>query len=206
MDKKGWAAYASLKNKPAYILPILAVLWAIGMYVIEAALGWVDPTLDCIMGVVCVVPLLLSFPAMVILSVIHLAVGLIKGLRSLSTFMPILALVAAFGLWRFLPQPLSRLEMEFQQNREAFMRVVATNREHGDYHLPPSSYYDDAVIYKGDGGIVIEFYIDEAYTDFYTPLVFIESGDPGDVGACSNDGVVVRRLEPQWYLCKRDWL
>jgi len=42
--------------------------------------------------------------------------------------------------------------------------------------------------------------------DYSLPLVYISTDNPDDVyDTCSQSGVSVERLEPKWYVCRRDW-
>jgi hypothetical protein len=117
------------------------------------------------------------------MAVLALGSGIVQGLRNQLAFpVPLLAVaIGIAGAWLIGLVP-SNSEWNFRLNRADYLGEIQ--------RLFP------------DGKGSHEF----TPAGFYLPLVYIGSDNPSDDdGACSFDGGVVKKLEPQWYVCQRDW-
>jgi hypothetical protein len=135
----------------------------------------------------------------------------------------VLSICLILGIGWLRLRPIIALENTFSEHRQEFTSIAAaaseTYRKTCKYEFPESPLYKRAYIADEDGvcldqlespwsvwkeptKIWIEFIID----DFYLPIVYIESDDPMDVyDTCSHGGIPTEKLEPNWYICKRDW-
>jgi len=111
----------------------------------------------------------------------------------------------------FLPMRIpSRKEMTFYHHRDEFIEFVDSSiselqdTDKRGFRLRESPLYEDASIYRelSSETLVLEFIV----SDYYLPLMYISTDDPaGTHGACFGDGGPIERLEPKWYVCRRDW-
>jgi hypothetical protein len=124
--------------------------------------------------------------------------------RTLSPFMVVaLALLVSASL-PSKPAFVFRVHRDqFIQAAEAGLRMGGETNQYAEYSLPPAPFYESAhVDREPDGPAVIKFTI----SDSYLLLVYISTDQPTDAyDTCSAGGVPVSRIEPQWFVCRRDW-
>jgi hypothetical protein len=92
---------------------------------------------------------------------------------------------------------------QFIQAAEAGLRTAGETNRHAEYSLPPAPFYESAhVDWEPDGPAVIKFTI----SDSLLLLVYISTDEPTDAyDTCSAGGIPVERIEPRWFVCRRDW-
>lgn len=103
----------------------------------------------------------------------------------------------------------SRTATAFYLYRDEFIALADSSisevRNTGrGFRLPESPLYESAAVDRDfiSKALIMEFIVD----DYYLPLVYISTDNPDDTrGACSEDGGPLERLEPKWYVCRRDW-
>ncbi len=154
---------------------------------------------------------ILADAALFILSIIVVVVSLFRWLirrerPHVISFLPlaIMLVVKSSGMW--IPSKTARA---FYLHRDEFIALAdssASELQDTDkkgFRLPESPLYELAGAYRDfySNELVIEFIID----DYFLPLVYISTDNPNDVhNTCSRGGVLVERLEPKWYVCRRD--
>lgn len=108
------------------------------------------------------------------------------------------------------PEAVQQVEQAFVDHREDFIEVatvaVADLQQSGEssLRLPDQTFYDSAwvSVTLNNEALDVEFVIEE----FYLPLVYVSTDQPADVhDTCTNGGMVIKQLEPYWYICQRDW-
>jgi hypothetical protein len=92
---------------------------------------------------------------------------------------------------------------QFIQATDAGLRMAGEANRYTEYSLPPAPFYATAHVGREpDGAAVIEFTINESYL----LLVYISTDEPTDAhDTCSAGGIAVTRIEPRWFVCRRDW-
>jgi len=126
---------------------------------------------------------------------------------SLGPFLGFIFVVLALLVGSILPSNFSFVfrvhRDQFIRAAEAGLRMVGEANRYAEYSLPPAPFYESAHIGREpDGRAVIEF----AISGSYLPLVYISTDEPTDADdTCSAGGVPVERIEPQWFVCRRDW-
>lgn len=135
----------------------------------------------------------------------------------------VINIVLCLGIGWWASRPYVALKEIWHLHRQEFVEIAdhATKswRDTCSYESPSSTFYKrifisdadricldqkqtPAAVWKKPTKIWIEFIVD----DFYLPIVYIESDDPMDVyDTCSQGGIPTDKLEPHWYICKRDW-
>lgn len=92
---------------------------------------------------------------------------------------------------------------QFVAAAEAGLRIAGEANRYAEYSLPPAPFYASAHV----GGeryspTVITFTISGSYL----LLVYISTDEPSHAhDTCSAGGIVVKRIEPRWFVCQRDW-
>jgi len=199
-------------------------LCALTEYLYLTISGWVP----FLRGVICGLPLfaflIILLIALFISSIIYLVKKTIEEGITLKAFLPLIVLIATIWLIRLLPILPSRQEMIFYRHYEEFKELtelaVTQCREGHKFDFPSRDFYEYVVLYEYDGSlyagdindgglaytdthkIAIEYIVD----DFRHPLVFVTSDKPNEVyDTCSHGGGVIKKIEPNWYICERDW-
>ena len=190
------------------VLLVVAIGWA-PIWVLSSllAMGWIPGSSWSIpVGLVA----LLAGAALLVPAILAAIVGLVRLIlkRQLDVVavIPLIIGVVAITLARNMP---SRPGIAFSLHGDEFVELIrstAAELQRGDgqeLRLPVSGLYERASMYRAYGGaIVTEFVVG----DFYLPLVHISTDNPDDVrDTCSQGGMVIERLEPCWYVCRRDW-
>lgn len=107
-------------------------------------------------------------------------------------------------------EAVAQVEQVFTDNRAEFVQLAESSvqelEQSGDIQLklPDTAFYDSAWVTQGlnTDALIVDFVIDE----FYLPLVYISTDNPADAyDTCANGGKPVKQLEPNWYICQRDW-
>jgi len=195
--------------KPVSILLlILAVCWA-PIWVLSRLLSgdwlpgllWLTPVglIAALVGAALLIPNSLA-------AIVALFRVMFKKQLDVVAFLPLVILIAAYLLGGAIP---SRPATIFHRHRSEFVALVGSSTsdfQRGDereLRLPESRLYEWASMYEGySSAVVAEFIVG----DFYLPLVYISTDNPDDVrDTCSQGGVPIERLEPGWYVCRRDW-
>lgn len=108
------------------------------------------------------------------------------------------------------PEAIAQVEQVFTKYRPDLVSLAENavaeleQSDGSDRKLPPRNFYDSAWVSRTLSGqsVVVNFVVEE----FYLPLVYISTDEPEDAyDTCANGGRVVKRLEPHWYICQRDW-
>lgn len=181
-------------------LLILAVLSSFGWLLNRLMIGgWV--TNNVCISLPLFVALLPLFIVLIVISIVRL---IRDDFRSLADLLPVaiilLSLIAGLTL------PLKSAAV-FRKHRTEFLALadsVGDVEFEQSVELPSAPFYDRGTAYywPPNETVVVEFII----SDFYLPLVYIASDAPEDVyDTCSAGGSPVARLEPHWYVCRRDW-
>lgn len=155
--------------------------------------------------------MILAGLALLILSIIVAILSLFRRLARrerphITAFLPLVIMLVTYYLPVRIP---SKPATIFALYRDEFIALADSSiSEFQDtkieLRLPESPLYESASVYSrlSPKGVVVEFIV----SDFYLPLVYISTDNPDDVSdTCSRGGIPVERLEPKWYVCRRDW-
>jgi hypothetical protein len=166
------------------------------------------------------IPLILFHLILIVTLIINFFVYLFKKRLTINTFIPIIIMIGMFYIPSMLP---SKPAAVFYKHRQQFVEITqnATDafRKNHYYLFQNSELFEDAHISYIDDFIGLEdsphedpvsksapVVIEYITEDFYLPLVYISSDNPEDVhDTCSDGGIVMQRIEKDWYVCQRDW-
>jgi hypothetical protein len=181
---------------------VVSVLWLLA---VAARGGWMP------VGDVFLVPVfLILLPAVFAVCVATLwrAIAAWRGNRlSSGTLSPLTVVTLALLVSAILPSKPAFVfrahRDQFIQAAEAGLRMAGESNRYEEYSLPSAPFYESAHVDRApDGPAVIEFTISSSYL----LLVYISTDEPTDAyDTCSAGGIAVERIEPQWFVCRRDW-
>jgi hypothetical protein len=181
---------------------VVSVLWLLA---IAARGGWMPA------GDIFLVPVfLILLPAVfaVCIATLWRAIAAWRGNRlSSGTLSPFTIVTLALLASAILPsKPAFAFQVhrdQFIQAAEAGLRMVGETNRYSEYSLPPARFYESAHVDRGpDGRAVIAFTISASYL----LLVYISTDEPTDAyDTCSAGGISIERIEPQWFVSRRDW-
>jgi hypothetical protein len=123
--------------------------------------------------------------------------------KSSAYILPLLIIFAAFTLGYLLP---SYSKFIFLRHRAEFIQFAASAtlaaNEKREIILPATTFFRGAGGYQdSDGTIILDCNID----DFYLPLIYVSSDNSMQVhDACAKGGLLVEKLQTNWYVCQRD--
>ncbi len=190
-------------NKASRILSSLAGAWALTWLQFNMFGGnWLplDSCCWCLLGLASIPFLIAVFLG----ALVHVAMRLFQRQLSVGGFLPLLIVIVGFLFgYRFPSKP----AVTFWLHRGEFIASAESAVRECEWRcfdeLPSASFYDHAVVRGSESGPIV---IDFTSGNFYLPqLVFISTDNPEDCASCSAFGIVVERLEPQWYVCWTDW-
>ncbi|WP_089729465.1 hypothetical protein [Candidatus Thiosymbion oneisti] len=198
-------------KKTPKLLLILVVGW-VPLYILARLISSSRISIGFFSDFLLVILVTLAFPILLILSIVVAGVSLFRwltrrGRPHVATFLPLVIMLVFYFLPIHIP---SRTEMAFYHHRDEFIELADPfvnehqNADRLGCHLPESPLYESAVAGRTwpSGALVIEFIV----ADYSLPLVYISTDNPDDVrDTCSEGGVPIERLEPNWYVCRRDW-
>ncbi len=190
-------------NRAGRVLSALAGAWVASWLLFNMVGGnWLLRELCCwcLLGLA-TIPFLI---AVFLGALVHVAMRLFQRQLSIGDLLPLLIVIVGFLFGYHFP---SRPAVTFWLHRGEFIASAESAvRECSGRcfdHLPSTSFYDHAVVRGSESGLIV---VDFISGNSYLPqLVFISTDNPEDCASCSAFGLVVERLEPQWYVCWTNW-
>jgi hypothetical protein len=119
--------------------------------------------------------------------------------------LPLTIVIVVYFLGAKIP---SKPEVAFYLHRKEYIETVESvvsefpDSDESQLRLPQSPLYERAWAYRdfSAGELAIEFIIG----DVYLPLIYVSTDNPDDVRDICSQGTI-KRVEPNWYVCKLDW-
>lgn len=146
---------------------------------------------------------------------------IIKGLTAKSWIQTVAPIAITFFFWnltQIIPLYPSKVETTYKSNKIEFsnlvQEVLEQRRIDPYYKLSDNDLFDFAliesnhVLIQNKKGSDIQEYlkIEFIIESFYRPLVYVSNDNVNEIyDTCSSGGSVIKKIEPNWYICNRDW-